>query len=129
MRSAQLSRYRSSLDICVWRAEKVAPRYESGEFNVGIEAINALATKANLYFQTQQPWQKYATKLPRCVVNHLAVIDRGLSAARRDTALFIALETLRVIATLLQPVIPDASKRILDVLSVPDGLRTPAACS
>lgn len=65
---------------------------------------------ANRYVVEQEPWQ-------------LAKTD----SARLNTVLFVLAEILRVIGIVMQPVIPEAAGRLLDLLSVPNDRRDFAA--
>jgi methionyl-tRNA synthetase len=55
--------------------------------------------EANRYFAGQEPWKLGKT-----------------DPARRDGVLFTTIETLRVIAILCQPFIPEAAEKLLDLV-------------
>jgi methionyl-tRNA synthetase len=61
-----------------------------------------LVAKANRYFAAQEPWR-------------LAKSD----PARMQLVLYVTIETLRVTAILLQPVMPAAMATLLDLLAIP----------
>ena len=63
--------------------------------------IWAVVAETNRYFAGQEPWKLGKT-----------------DPARRDSVLFVTAETLRVIAILCQPFIPEAASRLLDLLGV-----------
>jgi len=62
---------------------------------------------ANKYIDDQEPW-----------------VLRKTDPDRMATVLYVLMEVLRYVAILYQPIIPDSSNRILDVLTVPKDERT-----
>jgi methionyl-tRNA synthetase len=70
-------------------------------------AIWQVVADANRYFAAQEPWAL-----------------RKSDPARMATVLYVTAETLRQIAILAQPVMPDSATRLLDLLSVPPDART-----
>ena len=60
-----------------------------------------MVAETNRYFAGQEPWKLGKT-----------------DPARRDSVLYVTAETLRVIAILCQPFIPEAAARLLDLLGV-----------
>ena len=75
-----------------------------------LEEIWALVGAANRYIDAQKPWG-------------LKVSD----PARMETILAVLVDVIRRIALLTQPVMPDASAKILDLLGVGEAARTFAA--
>ncbi len=75
-------------------------------FHEGLEAIWAMVRAANAYVDGQAPWK-------------LAKED----SARMGAVLYVLAETIRHLAILTQPFMPDASSRILDQLAVPEDAR------
>ncbi|MCE3231048.1 MAG: metG [Alphaproteobacteria bacterium] len=71
------------------------------------EQIWRVIGEANRYVDDQKPWA-------------LKVED----PARMGTILYVLAETIRQIAILTQPIVPEASARILDQLAIPDAQRT-----
>jgi methionyl-tRNA synthetase len=67
---------------------------------------------ANRYFAAQEPWKLTKT-----------------DPARRDAVLYVTAETLRIVALLCQPFIPEAAGKLLDLLGVPDDARAFAFAS
>ncbi|WP_296714016.1 methionine--tRNA ligase [Rhodoblastus sp.] len=63
--------------------------------------IWAVVGEANRYFAGQEPWKLTKT-----------------NPTRRDSVLFVTIETLRVVGILCQPFIPAAAGKLLDLLSV-----------
>ena len=70
------------------------------------KASSNLIGAGNRYVDEQAPWALRKTDPPRMA-----------------TVLYVLAETLRHLGILPQPVMPDASARILDQLAVPDGER------
>jgi methionyl-tRNA synthetase len=73
-------------------------------------AIFDVVAKANRYFANNEPWK-------------LAKSD----PARMRAVLYVTIETLRIAAVLLQPVLPGAMEKLLDLLAVPKAARDFAA--
>ncbi len=66
-----------------------------------------VVAEANRYFASEEPWRLTKT-----------------DPARRDTVLYVTAETLRNVAIMAQPVVPDAAGRLLDLLGVSPEART-----
>lgn len=60
-----------------------------------------VVAEANRYFASEEPW-----------------IKRKTDPARMGTILYVTAEVLRNVALLAQPVIPDAAKKLLDILGI-----------
>ncbi len=67
--------------------------------HAALSEIWAVVAEANRYFAGQEPWKLGKT-----------------DPARRDGVLFTTIETLRVIAILCQPFIPEAAEKLLDLV-------------
>ena len=78
--------------------------------HVVLADIWAVVAEANRYFANNEPWK-------------LSKSD----PARRDTVLYVTIETIRQVAILTQPVMPQAMARLLDLLAVPAEARDFAA--
>lgn len=78
--------------------------------HVVLADIWAVIAEANRYFANNEPWK-------------LSKSD----PARRDTVLYVTIETIRQVAILTQPVMPQAMARLLDLLAVPAEARDFAA--
>uniref|UniRef100_A0A9E8CTG6 Methionine--tRNA ligase n=1 Tax=Bosea sp. NBC_00436 TaxID=2969620 RepID=A0A9E8CTG6_9HYPH len=70
----------------------------------------ALIAEANRYFANNEPWRLTKT-----------------DPARRDTILYVTIEVLREVAILVQPVMPVAAGKLLDLLGVAPDARSFAA--
>ncbi len=68
-----------------------------------LNVVWSVVAEANRYFAGEAPWA-------------LAKTD----PARQKTVLYVTAEVVRQIAILTQPVMPDASKKLLDSLGIPD---------
>ncbi len=81
-------------------------RYMACEFNDIMADIVAIASEANNYIDNKAPWKqkKIDEKLMNATLYHL-------------------LEGIRCIAIMLQPFIPQAAVKILDLLAIPQGNR------
>jgi methionyl-tRNA synthetase len=70
-------------------------------------AVFDVIAEANRYFATSEPWK-------------LAKTDPD----RMRMVLYVTAETLRIVAILLQPVMPNATTKLLDLLAVPSEQRS-----
>jgi methionyl-tRNA synthetase len=87
--------------------EKVREAIDVQAFHVVLETIWADIRAANVYVDTQAPWK-------------LAKEDTD----RMATVLYVLAETIRHLALLTQPYMPDASGKMLDQLAVAEEART-----
>jgi methionyl-tRNA synthetase len=88
----------------------VRPLMATQLFHKALEAIWQVVTEADRYVDEQAPWALKKT-----------------DPARMDTVLYVLAETIRHIALLVQPFMPESSAKILDQLAVDGGDRTFAA--
>jgi methionyl-tRNA synthetase len=79
-------------------------------FHRGLEAIWQVVSDANRYVDEQAPWTLAKTDTPRM-----------------QTVLYVLAETIRHIAILVQPVVPQAAEALLDQLAAPGDARDFAA--
>lgn len=72
--------------------------------HLALEAIWLTLGETNRYFSAQQPW---------------ALRKSGTEAdlARMATVLYVTLEVVRIVAILVQPVMPGSAAKILDLLA------------
>ncbi|RVE67488.1 hypothetical protein OJAV_G00103530 [Oryzias javanicus] len=96
-------------DYCMLEAVKDLPsvvekHYESLHFYKALEAIAACVRQTNRFVQRHAPWR----------------LDRtdGKDQQWLDTIIHVSLECMRVYGTLLQPVVPDISDKLLARLGV-----------
>ena len=75
-------------------------------FHRGLEAIWKVVGDANRYVDAQAPWAL-----------------RKTDPARMATVLYVLAETIRRLALLVQPIMPDAATAMLDQLAVPADAR------
>ena len=88
------------------RVDRSIRRYE---FHRALEAIFEFLDRVNRYLESRAPWK--AAKDPA-------------NAERVATTLYTSCESLRVIALLLAPFVPDTAQEILGRLGIPDALKT-----
>jgi methionyl-tRNA synthetase len=72
------------------------------QLHLYLGAVFEVVAEANRYFANAEPWK-------------LAKSD----PARGRVVLYVTLETIRIVATLLQPVMPGAMAKLLDLLDIP----------
>lgn len=84
--------------------EKSRTAYEAQDFHASLEAIWTVLGDTNAYFAEQAPW-----------------VLRKTDVERMNTVLYVTLEVLRIVAILIQPVMPGSAGKLLDVLGQDDG--------
>jgi methionyl-tRNA synthetase len=90
--------------------DRVRPLVAEQAFHVALETIWQVVGGANRYIDEQAPWALSRT-----------------DPARMGTVLYTAAETLRHLAILVQPFVPQAAAKLLDQLAVPQAARDFAA--
>ncbi len=83
--------------------ERVRGHYDATAMHLALEAIWSVLGAANKYFSAQEPW-----------------VLRKTDEQRFRTVLYTTLEVVRIAALLSQPVMPDASGKLLDLLGQAD---------
>lgn len=81
-------------------------------FHKALDHVWSVISDANRYMDEHAPW-----------------VLRKTDPARMETVLYVVAETLRHIAVLVQPFMPDAGSKLLDQLAVPTGQRDIASLS
>ncbi|MCP4383204.1 MAG: methionine--tRNA ligase [Hyphomicrobiales bacterium] len=76
------------------------------QIHVALNAIWSVVAEANRYFAASEPWAL-----------------RKTDPARMGTVLYVTAETVRQIAILVQPVMPDSAAKLLDLLGIADDKR------
>jgi methionyl-tRNA synthetase len=94
--------------------ERVRGHYDATAMHLALEAIWSVLGAANKYFSVQEPWVLRKSDTP----------DAQL---RFRTVLYTTLEVVRIAALLSQPVMPEATGTLLDLLGQPEDQRAFAA--
>jgi methionyl-tRNA synthetase len=94
--------------------ERARGHFDAAAMHLALEAIWLVLGAANKYFSAQEPWV-------------LRKSESASDRARLHTVLYTTLEVVRIAALLAQPVMPDSSARLLDLLGQPADARTFAA--
>ncbi|QQZ12358.1 MULTISPECIES: methionine--tRNA ligase [Rhodococcus] len=79
--------------------ERVRAEYDVQALHLALEAIWSVLGETNRYFSKQEPW-----------------VLRKTDPERMATVLYVTLEVVRIVGILVQPVMPDAAEKILDLL-------------
>src|SRR5262249_31214303 len=87
--------------------QEVKNKYQQCKFNDILADIIAIASEANNYIDTKAPWKQKK-------------VDERLMQA----TLYYLLESIRCIAIMIQPFMPDSASKILDQLAVPADKRS-----
>jgi methionyl-tRNA synthetase len=91
------------LDAADGLLERVRGHYDATAMHLALEAIWSVLGAANKYFSAQEPW-----------------VLRKTDEQRFRTVLYTTLEAVRIAALLSQPVMPEASGKLLDLLGQAD---------
>ncbi len=87
--------------------EKVRTEFDQQAFHRGLEAIWQVVGDANRYVDAQAPWALRKTDPPRM-----------------GTVLYVLAETIRHLALLIQPVMPESAANMLDQLGISPDARS-----
>lgn len=79
--------------------ESVRDQFEVQDFHRALESIWTVLGDTNAYFAEQAPW-----------------VLRKTDPARMETVLYVTLEVLRLVAILIQPVMPTSAAKLLTLL-------------
>uniref|UniRef100_UPI00334151E6 methionine--tRNA ligase n=1 Tax=Bosea sp. (in: a-proteobacteria) TaxID=1871050 RepID=UPI00334151E6 len=90
--------------------EKARAAMQDFALHTVLAEIWAVVAEANRYFAGNEPWRLTKT-----------------DPARRDTVLYVTIEVIRQVAILVQPVMPAAAGKLLDLLAVAPEARNFAA--
>ncbi|AFM18917.1 methionyl-tRNA synthetase [Mycolicibacterium chubuense NBB4] len=86
--------------------DRVRGHYAATAMHLALEAIWSVLGAANRYFSAQEPW-----------------VLRKTDPERFGTVLYTTLEVVRIAALLCQPVMPESSAKLLDLLGQPGDRR------
>lgn len=90
--------------------------------NLAIKELMSRIYAANAFLQAQSPWD-IASALKKQAADSNEQPDAQLES-RMDSIIYLCAEVLRLSGILLQPVMPDKAKQLLDTLGVDEGRRT-----
>ncbi|MDT5247285.1 MAG: methionyl-tRNA synthetase [Mycobacterium sp.] len=94
--------------------ERVRGHYDATAMHLALETIWSVLGAANKYFSAQEPWVLRKTDTPEAQL-------------RFRTVLYTTLEVVRTATLLSQPVMPESTGKLLDLLGQPEDQRTFAA--
>ncbi|MGC4962459.1 methionine--tRNA ligase [Gordonia sp. DT218] len=80
---------------------RVRDQFDVQAIHLGIEAMWSVLADTNRYISSQEPWKLAKTDLDRTA-----------------TVLYVCAEVVRTVALLAQPVMPESTNRLLDLLAV-----------
>ena len=90
--------------------ERVRAHFDAQAMHLALEAVWLMLGDANKYFSAEQPWVLRKSE---------SESDQG----RFRTVLYVTCEVVRIAALLVQPVMPDSSSKMLDLLGQADDRR------
>jgi methionyl-tRNA synthetase len=95
---------RALLDRAAGLLDRCRAEFDVQQPHLALEAMWLTLGETNKYFSANQPW---------------ALAKSGVDAdrARMATVLYVTLEVVRTVATLVQPVMPESAGKILDLLA------------
>jgi methionyl-tRNA synthetase len=102
------------LDAADGLLDRVREHFDAQAMHLALEAIWRVLGAANKYFSAQEPWVLRKSETPT-------------DKARFATVLYTTMEVVRIAALLTQPVMPESSAKLLDLLGQPEDRRTFAA--
>lgn len=91
--------------------DRARAHFDAQAMHLALEAIWLVLGAANKYFSAQEPWV-------------LRKSESEADRARFGTVLYTTLEVVRIAALLAQPVMPDSTAKLLDLLGQPADQRT-----
>ncbi|MCA0447411.1 MAG: methionine--tRNA ligase [Bacteroidetes bacterium] len=86
--------------------EKIGSLYETYHFREAVQESMNVARMANKYFNDSEPWKTRNSDLVQC-----------------GNTIHVSLQICRSLALIFQPVLPDASKKILNMLNQSENLK------
>ncbi|MEU7140523.1 methionine--tRNA ligase [Nocardia sp. NPDC046473] len=98
---------RTLLDLTNGLLDRCRAEYDAQQMHLALEAIWLTLGETNKYFSAQAPWALAKSGTPE-------------DLAREATVLYVTLEVLRIVAILVQPVVPASASKILDQLGQQD---------
>jgi len=101
---------RELLDAADALLEQVRAHYDACAMHLALEATWSVLGAANRYFSAQEPWKL-----------------RKTDETRFRTVLYTTLEVVRIASLLTQPVMPESTGKLLDLLGQSEDQRTFAA--
>ncbi|BBY31644.1 methionine--tRNA ligase [Mycolicibacterium sediminis] len=104
------------LDAADALLERVRGHYDDQALHLALEAIWSVLGAANRYFSAQEPWVLRKSSEPA-------------DQQRFGAVLYTTLETVRIAALLVQPVMPTSAGKLLDLLGQDGDARTFAAAA
>jgi len=101
---------KSLLELADALMDRVRGHYDATAMHLALEAIWSVLSAANKYFSAQEPW-----------------VLRKSDQDRFRTVLYTTLETVRIATLLAQPVMPESTGKLLELLGQAEDQRTFAA--
>ncbi|MGQ1839692.1 methionine--tRNA ligase [Kocuria turfanensis] len=95
---------RAMLDAAAGLYDPVRAEFDEQQFHRALELIWRVVAETNRYFTAREPWKL-----------------RKTDPQRMATVLWVTLEVVRTVGLLVQPVMPEAAGRLLDVLGQAEG--------
>lgn len=94
--------------------------------NTAVQQIMRLIYEANAFFQHQAPWNIARARFFKTSPNKAPAMSKAeIEQAERKLScvVYLAAETLRIVGVLLQPIMPEKAKSLLNSLGVDQGKR------
>ncbi|AGB25387.1 methionyl-tRNA synthetase [Mycobacterium sp. JS623] len=95
------------LELADGLMDRVRSHYDATAMHLALESIWSVLSAANKYFSAQEPW-----------------VLRKTDGDRFRTVLYVTLETVRIATLLSQPVMPESTGKLLELLGQADDQRS-----
>ncbi|KAL8921632.1 MAG: hypothetical protein Q9172_003921 [Xanthocarpia lactea] len=89
-----------------------------------IKQVMAVVHKTNQYMQKASPWDLSARTIEHGVPRWTIHSETDEQVEMIDSIIYLCAESIRICGILLQPVMPDRMKHVLDLMGVDEGRRT-----
>lgn len=106
--------------------DRCAQHYDDNNFYLVVDKVMAALHATNNFFESSKPWElkKASPVLSPSPSASEAITSSSERSQKLDTILSMTMDSLRLCAIILQPIIPDMSSKLLDKLSVCPSQRT-----
>lgn len=103
-------------------SDKSGQHYDSYNFYLVVDQVMGVLHAANNFFESTKPWELKSSATPQPAASQANITkepQQNIENGRKlETIIMLTMETLRVCAIILQPIIPGFSEKLLDKLNV-----------
>ncbi|XP_067616726.1 methionine--tRNA ligase, mitochondrial [Eurosta solidaginis] len=104
---------------------RCAQHYADKNFYLVVDTVVATLHAANNFFETARPWELKSASDTITNINDAATVNvKNIENSERlETIIAMTMDTLRICGIILQPIVPQLCKKLLDKLAVPQEQR------